>query len=163
KLKGLPEAATRQIISWFADRFSLDLGPEAYGYLFAHTRGHPFFLIEVMKAVGERSIDVDRLVARGRGRAPGGELLPGAVEECLAVLAVLGPDASIATLREVCGWSEPQLRTALEELVRVGFVDLDGEDVGFTHDLIREAAYRSLTGARRRMLHGSVARALMRR
>src|SRR5690606_4356375 len=178
KLKGLPEAATRQIISWFADRFSLDLGPEAYGYLFAHTRGHPFFLIEVMKAVGERSIDVDRLVARGRGRAPGGELLPGSVEdyvrrrgaelapaaqECLAVLAVLGPDASIATLREVCGWSEPQLRTALEELVRVGFVDLDGEDVGFTHDLIREAAYRSLTGARRRMLHGSVARALMRR
>lgn len=178
RVKGLREAASRQIISWYADQLSLELGADAYEYLFAHTRGHPFFLIEVMKAIGERSIDVNRLAMRGRGLSIGAELLPGSVEdyvrsrsaelalaaqECLAVLAVLGPDGSIATLREMCGWSEPQLRSALEELMRAGFVDLDGDDVGFTHDLIREAAYRSITGARRRMLHGSVARVLMQR
>jgi len=79
----------------------------------------------------------------------------------LQTAAVLGQEAPIPLLRAV--W-EDELDPHLHELMRLEFLHAKswgGElVVAFTHSLTRDVAYESVPAARRRALHGTIARAL---
>ncbi len=136
------------------------VAPEALGTrLYAETRGHPFFLVETVKALA-----ADR--APDAGHLP---LLPATVRdlitERLARLspdaralvragAVLGPRFTFEQVRGVAGLAEAAALAALDEARARRVLREAGAQVGFLHDQIRTVAYGMLGPARARALHG---------
>jgi tetratricopeptide (TPR) repeat protein len=124
--------------------------------------GNPFFLEELSRVVegaGDPGLAVpdtiqEVLLARiDRLAEPPRRLLQTA--------AVIGQEVPLPLLRAVWdGEADPHLR----ELMRLEFLYAKtggGEPVSaFTHSLTREVAYESLPTSRRRVLHGTIARAL---
>lgn len=84
--------------------------------------------------------------------------------QVLAAAAVIGRSFDFATVRVASGRAEDETVTALEELVRRGIVrevETAGEPAfDFGHARLRDAAYRDIGLARRRLLHRRVAAAL---
>ena len=74
--------------------------------------------------------------------------------------AALGRQFDPEILSAVAGETLGQTVGAIGELERDGLVVGSGAGYAFTHDLIRQAAYRQLTGARRRLVHLAIARAI---
>jgi tetratricopeptide (TPR) repeat protein len=77
-----------------------------------------------------------------------------------AAAAVLGKAVRLALLRRTAGVDEREAVDGVEELVRSGVLRVVGEDLGFTHDRIREVGYTSLEVERRRLLHVEAAVAI---
>ena len=141
--------------------------------LFQETKGHPFFLMQLLHSLLERS-----LLRRDEQMVWQAELdreLPGTVREliqsrlvqltplaqsCCSAGAVLGDGFTLATLGQVADISEREALAAGEELLRRGLwreqiADDAAADLTyfFTHDYIREVAYLQLSLSRRRYLH----------
>jgi DNA-binding CsgD family transcriptional regulator len=144
------------------------------------TGGNPLFVGETLKA----------LVARGELRSRGSVwsgwettefALPPTIRDALAqrvgtlsdtarsvveTAAVLGSRFGYDTLRAVTRIEPLELTAALEELRRVGVLaessTQDAITYEFAHPLLREAQYAEIGLARRRALHGMVAKALER-
>ncbi len=75
--------------------------------------------------------------------------------------AALGRTFSFDALERVSGLDAITLVDRVGELEVRGVLEPRGENAyDFTHDLVRDAAYRQLSGPRRRMVHRSIARAL---
>ena len=77
--------------------------------------------------------------------------------------AALGRSFSPEILRVVSGLSPAELLAAMEDLERRGVIRASASSTAaydFTHDLIRQAAYRQLSDPRRRIVHLQLARAL---
>ncbi|MGH7357729.1 MAG: ATP-binding protein, partial [Candidatus Rokuibacteriota bacterium] len=126
--------------------------------------GNPFFLEELSRVV-------DGSVAAAAG--PGVpdtiqevllariDRLPEEARRLLQTAAVVGQEVPLPLLRAV--WSG-DLDAYLRDLMRLQFLYVKtggGEPLcAFTHSLTRDVAYESLPPARRRVLHGAIARAL---
>ncbi len=127
--------------------------------------GNPFFLEEL-----------SRVVEGGAGESGPGLAVPDTIQEVLLAridrlpdqprrllqtAAVVGQEVPLALLHAV--W-EGELDAHLRELMRLEFLHAKsggGEPLyAFTHSLTRDVAYESLPSARRRALHGAIARAL---
>jgi len=138
------------------------------------TEGNPFFLISILHSLSEGET---RPEPRTRGE-PG--FLPDALRAAVRVrlahvpmnlrptletAAVLGRRFDFDTLLEVAGKSEEQLLDAVEALVKRRLLreEAEGGVYDFIHDKVREVVYLDIGGARRRLLHKSVAEALERR
>jgi transcriptional regulator with AAA-type ATPase domain/tetratricopeptide (TPR) repeat protein len=135
---------------------------EVADIILGKAEGNPFFLEELSRAVegsGDTGLAVpdtiqEVLLARiDRLAEPPRRLLQTA--------AVIGQEVPLPLLRAVWdGEADPHLR----ELMRLEFLYAKtggGEPVSaFTHSLTRDVAYESLPTARRRVLHGAIARAL---
>jgi tetratricopeptide (TPR) repeat protein len=126
--------------------------------------GNPFFLEELSRAVD------------GGGESAPGHAVPDTIQEVLLAridrladeprrllqtAAVVGQEVPLQLLRAVWdGEPDPHLR----ELMRLEFLYAKsggGEPLcAFTHSLTRDVAYESVPPARRRLLHGAIARAL---
>src|SRR6185503_3707812 len=63
-------------------------------------------------------------------------------------------------LQQALALDERIAAEAMEELVRRRILHAVGDRFDFTHDRIRDVAYRQLLPPRRQVLHGAVARAL---
>ncbi|GAB4169425.1 MAG: hypothetical protein Fur0039_08220 [Rhodocyclaceae bacterium] len=141
--------------------------------LHRETEGNPFFLISILQSLIEGET---QLQPRTDG-AP--ELLPDALRAAVRVrlahvpselrpvldaAAVLGRRFDFDTLLAVTGEPEAQLLDAVEVLVKRRLLreEFEGGIYDFSHDKLREVAYRDIGGARRRLLHRSVAEALER-
>jgi hypothetical protein len=126
------------------------------------TGGHPFFVRELA-----------HLIATG-GTAAG---VPGAVRELIArrvsrlspscarlleTAAVAAPVLLPDVLAEAAGRTAAEVSELLEEAEMAGVLTGPSETT-FTHDLIRESIYTSLTSRQRARLHHRVARALQQR
>jgi tetratricopeptide (TPR) repeat protein len=83
----------------------------------------------------------------------------------LETAAVLGRRFDFDTLLAVTREAEEQLLDAVEALVRRRLLreEAEGGVYDFSHHKVREVVYRDIGGARRRLLHQSVAEALERR
>jgi predicted ATPase len=159
---GAPESATREFSA----------------LVFGWTRGNPFFLDEVLKALVDKGrirqvegvwtgwnlteIDLPASVrdsVRGRLRS-----LSAPARALADTLAVAGMRVAYDILPSFCGCEEAVLLSNLEELRRARLVEerLDNEVVvfEFVHPMVREALYSELGLARARRLHGQVAEAL---
>lgn len=142
--------------------------------LHRETEGNPFFLTSILQSLSEGET---QLAPRASGAA---ELLPDAlraavrarlahvpmaIRPLLETAAVLGRRFDFDTLLDVTHEPEAQLFDAVETLVKRHLLreEADGGVYDFSHDKLREVVYRDIGGARRRLLHQSVAEALERR
>jgi DNA-binding SARP family transcriptional activator len=129
--------------------------------------GNPFIVVETMRAAGEgetvgapgdlpfptRVRDMiarrlDRLSPRGRQLA--------------SVAAVIGREFEFALLQHTVGLADHDTAEGVEELVRRRVLHATGERFDFTHDRIRETAYRALLPPHRRALHAAIVEAVER-
>jgi adenylate cyclase len=142
-------------------------------------QGNPFFLEEMVQSLVERG---DLEGRRGAYRLKAGlDIIPlpptvqavlgaridrlvEASRRVLQIAAVIGREVPLAILQRVAGLTSDAVADALSQLRRAEMLYQvtpfsEGLHV-FRHPLIQEVAYRSLLQARRREIHGSVARAI---
>ncbi len=126
--------------------------------IFRESGGNPLFAIEMARALSG-------------GEREGPQALQGLLEERLLRVgprardlvvwaAALGREFDPEVLALVAGETLGHTVDAIGDLERDGLVVGSGEGYAFAHDLVRQAAYRQLSGARRRLVHLAIARAL---
>ncbi len=87
------------------------------------------------------------------------DVQPEVSQQTLEALGVLGDQSKVGLLQRVSGRSAEETATVLEQLSRVGLVQVGGAGVQFEHDLIRQAVLNRTHLARAGILHLRAARA----
>ena len=138
-----------------------------------HSDGVPLFVEEITRVLmasprrglGTSAVEIptslrDLLTARLDQLSP-------SAREAVQLAAVLGREFRYELLECVARKSEPLLREDVSELIRAGLLyarrSVRAATYLFKHSLVRDAAYDSLTRARRRSLHAQVASTLRER
>jgi tetratricopeptide (TPR) repeat protein len=145
--------------------------PGLAAQLHRETDGNPFFLMSMLDALSEGESSQS-----ASGRMPLPEALRAAVRArighvpqearpTLDIAAILGRRFDFDTLAAVTREPEETLLGALDSLVKRRLLREEPEDgvYDFSHDKVREVAYREIGSARRITLHRAVAEALERR
>jgi class 3 adenylate cyclase/tetratricopeptide (TPR) repeat protein len=132
------------------------LPDDAIARVLDRAAGHPLFIRQLVGAVqagvDELPSGVERIVAARIDR------LEPSDRTLLREIAVAGRSATRQVLAEALG--DPRLRGDGPWRPLGAFVDREGDEVRFRHDLYGEAAYAGLPVGRRRVLHGRIAEAL---
>ncbi|MGW3071388.1 ATP-binding protein [Kitasatospora sp. NPDC001132] len=124
--------------------------------------GNPFLAVETL--AGLRIADAAEqtvpsgLVGGVRGRLS--SLRPDTLH-FLRTGAVLGRGFGFQDAAALCGRPAAALVPALEEAVRAGLLDDDGDHLVFRHDLLRQAVYADVPPSARKALHREAARHLV--
>ncbi len=170
-IRGLSESETAELVRVRAGENPARAFARA---LYEETEGNPFFVEEMIRHLIEAGVQVGSASASelqrfglpegvkqvialrlGRLDAPAAELL--------RVAAVIGRDVDAALLERVVVLGEDEFLAALDEaLVAVLLVESD-ENPGsylFSHALIRETLYESMSGPRRARIHKRVGEAI---
>jgi len=92
------------------------------------------------------------------------DALPSAARELLQIGSVFESEFSLELLKRVSGYSEDELKSALEsmadsELISTG-PDQSRSEYGFRHAITREVVYESILRSRRRDIHALIAQAI---
>lgn len=131
------------------------------------TDGNPFFVEEVLGALGGRldaeALDGDVPVPRTVEEAVRRRLdrLGPAALETAVMAAVVGRRLDVRLLAELLGMEEAAVVAAVRELIDAQVaVQSTGGSVAFRHELTRRAVYQRLIGHERRQLHRRVAESL---
>lgn len=126
------------------------------------SEGNPFAVVETVRALPEGCVadPSTKLAVPKRVRdliARHLEALSERGRDLTTVAAVIGREFDFALLRRSAGLEENEAAESLEELVRHHILQNVGERFDFTHDRIREVAYRRLLRERQRALHARIA------
>ena len=129
------------------------------GRIFAQSDGNPLFALELARAHGrgehEPGPTIERVIA---------SQLAGVTEQAREVLlwaAAYGRAFTPDDIARGARLAPDQLVMALGELERHGLMRPISDDAyDFTHDLVRQTAYRSVSQPRRRVIHQHIARVL---
>ena len=158
-LDRLDRAATTEIAARAGRR---RLGPQAAARLWAETEGNPLFVVEAVRAgfgsAHRGSIALTPTV-QAVITARLDRLSPGA-RSLVEVAATIGREFATPVLAAASGRNEDDLADDLDELWRHSIVRARGPVFDFSHDRLRDVALASISPARRRRLHRSVADAL---
>ena len=132
--------------------------------VFAESEGNPFLALEVARALqaGEDPLarTLEQLIGDRFDR------LGPTAAQLLTWAAALGRSFPSDLLGKVVPFPAAELVTGIEELLRRGILRCIAPAAGtafqydFAHDLIRQAAYRQTSEARRQLVHFEIARAL---
>ncbi|WP_086733030.1 helix-turn-helix transcriptional regulator [Streptomyces glaucescens] len=124
--------------------------------------GNPFLAVEMLAGLRTADVPDDHvppgLVVGVRGRLR--SLRPGTLR-FLQMGAVLGRTFGFHDAAALCGRPAAELIEALEEAVRAGLLDDDGDHLVFRHDLLRQAVYVDIPPSARKALHREAARGLV--
>jgi DNA-binding SARP family transcriptional activator len=151
ELDRLTRAETAVLAERFTGRALADAEAER---LFSETEGNPLFVVETLRA-GAASPRVQSVIEARLAR------LSAAARDIATVAAAIGREFTAGVLGRATGLSDDALVGPLDELWRRRIVrDRAPDGYDFTHDRIREVAYRSLGPAERRRAHLRIARAL---
>ena len=142
--------------------------------LHRETEGNPFFLMSILHSLREGEIQLGERASEGPGMLPDAlraavrarlAYVPQEIRPTLELAAVFGRRFDFDMLLEATHEPEERLLDAVETLVKRRLLREEGEGgvYDFSHDKVREVVYREIGGARRRLLHRSVAEALERR
>ncbi|MCG6876516.1 MAG: AAA family ATPase, partial [Betaproteobacteria bacterium] len=142
--------------------------------LHRETEGNPFFLMSILQSLSEGEIRLEPRASAGTALLPDAlrsavrarlAHVPKAFRSTLETAAVLGRRFDFDTLLDVTGEPEGALLDAVEALVKRRLLREETQDgvYDFSHDKVREVVYQDIGGARRKLLHRSVAEALERR
>ncbi|MER6977770.1 helix-turn-helix transcriptional regulator [Streptomyces carpinensis] len=124
--------------------------------------GNPFLAVEML--AGLRTAEASdepmppRLVVGVRARLK--SLQPGTLR-FLRMGAVLGRSFSFHDAAALCGQPTAASVAALDEAVRAGLLDDDGDHLVFRHDLLRQAVYADIPPSARKALHREAAHHLV--
>jgi hypothetical protein len=156
-----PRRLDRAETATLARRLGQELDPADAERLHAETDGNPLFVVEALRA-GWRGGDPQVLtpmvqaVLEARLR----QLTSGA-RELIGLAATAGSSISVDVLIRDGPAGEDRAARDLDELWRRQLLLTSGGDTyDFSHDKLREVAYRMLSPAQRRRNHGILARAL---
>jgi class 3 adenylate cyclase len=140
-------------------------------WLAERTRGHPLFALELIQALLDEGADLAKPELRS---LPGGlaervssrlKQLDEAALETLELLATLGRPAELGDLVRLSGRPLDALGEILRHLVRSRLVTEERTGREPTYEiaqpLIRDTIYQSMGGARQRVLHRLIGRALL--
>ena len=141
--------------------------------LHRETEGNPFFLMSILQSLSEGETRLDPRTSSTPGLLPDAlraavrvrlAHVPKTIRPLLETAAVIGRRFDFDTLLEVTREPEASLLDAVEALVRRHLLreEPEGGVYDFSHDKLREVVYRDIGGARRRLLHRSVAETLER-
>jgi len=175
-LSRLGYADTENLVAAVADEnlgTNLD-SPGLAERLQRETEGNPFFLMSILQSLSEGETQLTPRANDAPGLLPDAlraavrvrlSRVPKAIRPTLETAAVLGRRFDFDTLLGVTHETEAQLLDAVEALVKRRLLreEPEGDIYDFSHDKLREVAYRDISGARRRLLHQSVAEVLERR
>ncbi len=142
--------------------------------LHRETEGNPFFLMSILQSLSEGEIPLESRMSEGVALLPDAlraavrarlAHVPKQIRPTLETAAVLGRRFDFDTLLDATRENEGALLNAVEALVKRHLLREEAEDgvYDFSHDKVREVVYHDIGGARRRLLHRSVAEALERR
>ena len=129
----------------------------------AMTEGNPFFVGEVVRALGETDTPEAAVTPRVRDVVRWRlARLPAGAAEVLTVAAVAGPEFDAEILAAASGIDGERTLDALEAAERARLVRPAGalDRFGFAHALVRQTIIGDLAAGRRVRLHARVARAL---
>jgi DNA-binding CsgD family transcriptional regulator len=179
ELLGLTSQDTTRLIQR-ALRLDHPPGVDLVEAIHSRCEGNPFFIEEVLKALAERgdivhaggAWHVERIVTNiaipesvrvAVGQRTG--RLPATARRALQVASVIGRRFSFEVLRTVADVSEEALladiRAAIDAQLVVAEADEDGDErYAFRHALTREVVLGELLQRERRLLHGTVGKAL---
>ncbi len=176
ELEPLDEAATRTLATLLA---GVEVDIRTAQLLYRETEGNPLFVVETVRAglpVHDQKLTADAVRKLPHHSLPGGAGLPPKVQSVLEarlvqlsvparelaeVAATIGREFRFEMLVWASGRDEVNLVRELDELWRRRIVREHGADAyDFSHDKLREVAYRRMSAARRRLLHHQVADAL---
>ncbi len=171
-LARLGYADTERLVAALAET-SLD-APGLAERLHRETEGNPFFLMSILQSLSEGETQLEARAIGAPGLLPDAlraavrvrlAHVPKAIRPLLETAAVLGRRFDFDTLLDVTRESEAPLFDAVEALVKRRLLreEPEGGVYDFSHDKLREVVYRDIGGARRRLLHQSVAETLERR
>jgi len=171
ELSPLTKRASAMLAQSLAGR---ELNPSLIDCLYGETEGNPLFIVETVRAGLPDEVHAtpsggflcvprplpsrmqDALMARVDQLSP---MARGLAE----LAATIGREFTFGVLMEASNTGEAQLIRGLDELWQHRVIREHGEEAyDFTHDKLREVIYGGLSGARRRMLHRHVVRALER-
>jgi tetratricopeptide (TPR) repeat protein len=126
------------------------------GRVFRESGGNPLFVLEVARALdgGAEPRAFDALLDQRLSR------LDAQTRELVAWAAALGRDVDPVLLADASGETFAHVTAALRDLEREAILISSDDRYTFAHDLVRKAAYRTLSGARRRLVHLAIARTL---
>ncbi len=171
-LARLGYADTESIVVALADA---NLGaPGLAERLHRETEGNPFFLMSILQSLSEGETQLEPRASGAPGLLPDAlraavrarlAHVPKTIRPLLETAAVLGRRFDFDTLLDVTREPEAQLFDAVEALVKRRLLreEPEGGVYDFSHDKLREVVYRDIGGARRKLLHQSVAESLERR
>ena len=160
----LDEGAVSELVAWHTE----DRAPaQLRRTVFEQTEGNAFFVVEVLRNLAESQSAaggplplperVTTLIKRRFAR------LSVLTNRVLATASVLGQTFRLDMIEELCDLSQDEALEALERAVRAQIIKEAGGSPGsyaFSHALIRDVQYESLTATRRAVLHHRVALAL---
>jgi DNA-binding SARP family transcriptional activator/predicted ATPase len=121
--------------------------------IYRATEGNPLFVVESVRA----GLQASRIQAVIGARLA--QLSPQAYE-LAGVAGAIGRSFSLDLLAKATDWDEDSLSRALDELWQRSLIHESGSRYDFTHDRIREVAYRELSPVRRRFWHRRIARGI---
>ncbi len=140
-------------------------------WLVQRARGNPLFALELLQALLDEGADLSQPKLRA---LPGGlaervssrlKLLDEATIEILELLATLGRPAELGELIRVSGQPLEKVGEILRPLVRSRLIaeESRGREVTYQIEqpLVRDTVYQEMGGARQRVLHRLVGRALL--
>ncbi|MGE5241488.1 MAG: ATP-binding protein [Bacteroidota bacterium] len=171
-LARLGYADTERLVAALAET-SLD-APGLAERLHRETEGNPFFLMSILQSLSEGETQLEPRASDAPGLLPDAlraavrvrlAHVPKTTRPLLETAAVLGRRFDFDTLLDVTREPEAALLDAVEALVKRRLLreEPEGGVYDFSHDKLREVVYRDIGGARRRLLHQSVAETLERR
>lgn len=159
-LKGLSAKACERLIN---QRLGRKLKAAALTGLIELSGGNPLFLEELIEELGagDTLSDSEVLIALLQARLDG---LPYAARRAVLTASLFGQSFQRRWLAACLGDDNPrELETALRALEEAEFIEIQGSDklggdvvYGFRSELVRNAAYRLLTGSDRRIGAGMV-------
>jgi DNA-binding SARP family transcriptional activator len=155
---------TLALVRAIASRGGAPAGPTSADAVWRASEGNPLVVVEACRALERGTVaGDDRVPVPGRVR----DLITGHFDRLdplsqnlLTVAAVIGREFDFAWLQRACGCDARVLAAAVESLVSTRILQGSAAGAYFTHDRVREVVYERLLPARRRVLHGEIARAL---
>ena len=126
----------------------------------ATTGGFPLFVVEAMRGsndLGQSNLPVGDLSAVLRNRL-GQVSAPG--REIAGLAAAVGTDFALGLLTEASDLDADVVVGAVDELWRLRIVQEFRDGYDFSHDLLRDAAYRQVSPPKRWLLHRRIAQGL---
>ena len=126
------------------------------------SEGNAFVIVETMRAMAEDAASSQPPFAERVRQLVVGRLarLSARARRLVTVAAVVGREFDFTLLSRAAGAPEVEVAEDLEELVRRGILHGVGDSLDFTHQRVREVAYRDILDARRRILHVQVAQVI---
>ncbi|MDO8671439.1 MAG: protein kinase [Dehalococcoidia bacterium] len=156
------------------------ISPEVPRRVYAETEGNPFFIVETIRHLVEEGFlaktDGEWQVTTARDLQLSASVLevverrlahlPNKMREALSIGAVIGRAFSLSLLRETAPSLDTDLSETIARGLASGLIKERSQRVGgifdFSHSLIREVLYSSLSADRRRFLHERVAETIER-